>query len=196
VSGGIWHIWGDPRRRFEQWDICEELGAQFNPDSVGYAFRLASFATPLEYVRLAIEPLRLGFAGSEIALKIAQRYGAGVPCTSTSEHYDHPLEHPQTEKYVSNENPVGFRSVYDEVDRYAEALAMVNQRSRNINRHVVGVVNSYGPLSRPNDGRVIYNGWTVRLLNSMLRDILPKQTTCSRCGSLKASMAQRNPIRR
>jgi len=147
------HLANEPRFRFELRDIC----LPFDPGPVDYVFNLASPASPPEYLRLAIETLRVGSVGTENALEIAARYGAGFLHTSTSECYGDPLVHPQTEDYWGNVNPVGPRSVYDEAKRYAEALVMAYHRSRGVNTHLVRIFNTYGPRLHPSDGRVISN---------------------------------------
>jgi len=147
------HLAGEPRFRFEQRDIC----AAFDPGPVDYVFNLASPASPPEYLRLAIETLRAGSIGVENTLEIAAKYGAGHLHASTSECYGDPLQHPQTEDYWGNVNPVGPRSVYDEAKRYAEALTMAYHRSRGVDTHLVRIFNTYGPRLHPGDGRVISN---------------------------------------
>jgi dTDP-glucose 4,6-dehydratase len=147
------HLAGEPRFRFEKRDICEP----FDPGPVDYVFNLASPASPPEYLRLAIETLRVGSAGTESALEIASKYDAGFLHSSTSECYGDPLVHPQSEDYWGNVNPVGPRSVYDEAKRYAEALVMAYHRSRSVNTHLVRIFNTYGPRLHPSDGRVISN---------------------------------------
>ena len=149
----IAHLSGEARFRFEEWDICQPF--DFGP--VGYVFNFASPASPPEYLRLAIETLRVGSAGVENALKIADRYGAGFLHASTSECYGDPLEHPQSESYWGNVNPVGPRSVYDEAKRFAEAIVMAYHRSRGVNTHLVRIFNTYGPRLHPSDGRVVSN---------------------------------------
>lgn len=149
----IQHLAGEPRFRFEQQDICETF--DFGP--VDYVFNLASPASPPEYLRLAIETLRVGSVGTENMLRIAARYGAGFLHASTSECYGDPLEHPQRESYWGNVNPVGPRSVYDEAKRYAEALTTAYHRTRGVNTHLVRIFNTYGPRLHPDDGRVISN---------------------------------------
>ena len=147
------HLAQDPRFRFEERDIC----LPFDPGPVDYVFNLASPASPAEYLRLGLETLRAGSAGTENTLEIAAKYGAGHLHASTSECYGDPLEHPQTEGYWGNVNPVGPRSVYDEAKRYAEALVMAYHRSRGVNTHLVRIFNTYGPRLHPSDGRVISN---------------------------------------
>jgi dTDP-glucose 4,6-dehydratase len=147
------HVNGDRRFRFEQRDICQP----FDPGRVDYVFNFASPASPPEYLRLAIETLRVGSIGVENMLEIAAKYGAGFLHASTSECYGDPLQHPQTEEYWGNVNPVGPRSVYDEAKRYAEALVMAYNRHRGVDTHLVRIFNTYGPRLHPSDGRVISN---------------------------------------
>jgi dTDP-glucose 4,6-dehydratase len=149
----IQHLAGTARFEFRELDICEP----FDPGAVDYVFNLASPASPPEYLRLAIETLRVGSAGTENMLRIAARYNAGFLHASTSECYGDPLEHPQRESYWGNVNPVGPRSVYDEAKRYAEALTMAYHRSRGVNTHLARIFNTYGPRLHPDDGRVISN---------------------------------------
>jgi dTDP-glucose 4,6-dehydratase len=149
----IAHLAAEPRFRFEERDICQP----FDVGPVDYVFNLASPASPPEYLRLAIETLRVGSAGVENTLEIAARHGAGYLHASTSECYGDPLEHPQRESYWGNVNPVGPRSVYDEAKRFAEALVMAYNRSRGVNTHLVRIFNTYGPRLHPSDGRVISN---------------------------------------
>ncbi len=149
----IAHLAADSRFRFEERDICQP----FDVGPVDYVFNLASPASPPEYLRLAIETLRVGSAGVENTLEIAARYGAGHLHASTSECYGDPLEHPQRESYWGNVNPVGPRSVYDEAKRFGEAMVMAYHRSRGVNTHLARIFNTYGPRLRPSDGRVISN---------------------------------------
>jgi dTDP-glucose 4,6-dehydratase len=147
------HLAGEPRFQFEQRDICQP----FDSGPVDYVFNLASPASPPEYLRLGIETLRVGSAGTENMLEIAAKHGAGFLHASTSECYGDPLVHPQTEEYWGNVNPVGPRSVYDEAKRFAEALVMAYHRSRGVDTHLVRIFNTYGPRLHPGDGRVISN---------------------------------------
>ena len=147
------HLKHESRFSFERRDIC----IPFDPGPVDYVFNMASPASPPEYMRLAIETLRVGSVGTENTLEIAQKYGAGFLHASTSECYGDPLVHPQTEDYWGHVNPVGPRSVYDESKRYAEALVMAYHRSRGVNTHLVRIFNTYGPRLHPSDGRVISN---------------------------------------
>src|SRR5271156_2917426 len=149
----IAHLNNEPRFLFEELDICQP----FDPGKVDAVYNMASPASPPEYLKLAIETLRVGSVGTENTLEIAQKYGAAFLHASTSECYGDPLEHPQTENYWGNVNPVGPRSVYDEAKRYAEALTMAYHRSRGVNTHLVRIFNTYGPRLHPGDGRVISN---------------------------------------
>lgn len=151
------HQHGEPRFRFMQWDICQPLPAQEEPNHLDYVFNLASPASPPEYLRLGIETLRVGSIGTDNMLALAERHGAGFLHASTSECYGDPLVHPQTEDYWGNVNPVGPRSVYDEAKRYAEAMVMAYHRNRCVNTHLVRIFNTYGPRLHPSDGRVISN---------------------------------------
>jgi len=147
------HLEDEPRFHFEERDICEP----FDPGHVDYVFNMASPASPPEYLRLALETLRVGSVGTENTLEIAAKYGAGFLHASTSECYGDPLQHPQTEEYWGNVNPIGPRSVYDEAKRYAESLVMAYHRYRGVNTHLVRIFNTYGPRLHPSDGRVISN---------------------------------------
>jgi len=152
-SENLAHLEKDPHFQFEKRDICEA----FDPGPVDYVFNFASPASPPEYLRLPIETLRVGSIGVENMLKIADRYGAGFLHASTSECYGDPLQHPQTESYWGNVNPIGPRSVYDEAKRYAEAVTMAYHRAHGVNTHLVRIFNTYGPRLHPGDGRVISN---------------------------------------
>jgi dTDP-glucose 4,6-dehydratase len=147
------HLAHEPRFSFEERDIC----LPFDPGPVDAVFNFASPASPPEYLRLGIETLRVGSLGTENALRIAAQYGACFLHASTSECYGDPIEHPQSEEYWGNVNPVGPRSVYDESKRFAEAMTMAYRRSRGVNTHLVRIFNTYGPRLHPDDGRVISN---------------------------------------
>ena len=147
------HLANESRFQFQQRDICQP----FDSGPVDYVFNFASPASPPDYLRLGLETLRVGSAGTENTLEIAAKYSAGYLHASTSECYGDPLVHPQTEDYWGNVNPVGPRSVYDEAKRFAEALVMAYHRSRGVNTHLVRIFNTYGPRLHPSDGRVISN---------------------------------------
>jgi dTDP-glucose 4,6-dehydratase len=151
------HLSGESRFRFVEWDICRPLPPDVDTGKLDYVFNLASPASPPEYLRLAIETLSVGSIGTQNMLEIAARHGAGFLHASTSECYGDPLQHPQSEEYWGNVNPIGPRSVYDEAKRYAEALVMAYHRSRGVNTHLVRIFNTYGPRLHPSDGRVVSN---------------------------------------
>lgn len=158
------HLENCPEFSFKEWDICKP----FDPGPVDYVFNFASPASPPEYLRLALETLRVGSAGTENMLEIAARYDAGFLHASTSECYGDPTQHPQSEDYWGNVNPIGPRSVYDEAKRYSEALVMAYNRARNVNTHLVRIFNTYGPRLKPGDGRVISNFMMQALRNQPL----------------------------
>ena len=112
--GNIAHLGTNLASPLKSSDICQP----FDPGKVDAVSNMASPASPPEYLKLAIETLRVGSVGTENTLEIAQKYGAAYLHASTSECYGDPLEHPQTENYWGNVNPVGPRSVYDEAKRY------------------------------------------------------------------------------
>jgi dTDP-glucose 4,6-dehydratase len=175
--GNIAHLKNEPLFTFEERDICQP----FDPGPVDAVYNMASPASPPEYLKLAIETLRVGSVGTENTLEIAQKYGASYLHASTSECYGDPLEHPQTENYWGNVNPVGPRSVYDEAKRYAEALTMAYHRSRGVNTHLVRIFNTYGPRLHPSDGRVISNFVMQALRNQPLTVYGDGQQTRSFC---------------
>jgi len=158
------HLTGHSNFAFQEQDICQA----FDPGRVDFVFNMASPASPPEYMRLGIETLRAGSAGTENALKIAGKYGAGFLQASTSECYGDPRVHPQREDYWGNVNPVGPRSVYDESKRYAEALVMAYHRMQGVDTHLVRIFNTYGPRLHPSDGRVISNLMMQALLGEPL----------------------------
>jgi dTDP-glucose 4,6-dehydratase len=123
--------------------------------TVSHVFHLASPASPIHYLELPIETMRVGSVGTTNALDLAERAGARFVMASTSEVYGDPLEHPQTERYWGNVNPVGPRSVYDEAKRFSEALTMAYRTHRSVDTAIVRIFNTYGPRMRPDDGRAI-----------------------------------------
>src|SRR5439155_8882720 len=116
---------------------------------------LASPASPPAYLRLPLETLAAGSAGTDSALRLAHRDGARFVLASTSEVYGDPQVHPQREGYWGNVNPIGPRSVYDEAKRYAEAVTFAFRRTHGVDTGVVRIFNTYGPRMRADDGRVV-----------------------------------------
>jgi dTDP-glucose 4,6-dehydratase len=147
------HLKDEPRFFFEQIDITQP----FDVGKVDYVFNFASPASPVDYMRLGIETLLVGSAGTLNTLEIAKKYGAGYLHASTSECYGDPLVHPQVESYWGNVNPIGPRSVYDEAKRFSEAAVSAYLRYHGVNTHLVRIFNTYGPRLQPRDGRLISN---------------------------------------
>ncbi len=147
------HLAKEPRFRFEQVDICQP----YDPGPVEFVYNFASPASPVDYIRLGIETLQVGSAGTLQTLEIARRYDAGYLHASTSECYGDPEVHPQVESYWGNVNPIGPRSVYDEAKRFSEAAVAAYRRYHKVNTHLVRIFNTYGPRLQANDGRVISN---------------------------------------
>ena len=147
------HLKNEPRFRLEERDICEP----FDLGRVDYVYNFASPASPPDYLRLGVETLLVGSAGTLNTLEMARKYGAGYLHASTSECYGDPLVHPQVESYWGNVNPVGPRSVYDEAKRFSEAAVAAYHRYHGVNTHQVRIFNTYGPRLNPSDGRVISN---------------------------------------
>jgi dTDP-glucose 4,6-dehydratase len=117
----------------------------------------ASPASPVDYLELPIQTLKVGSLGTHKALGLAKAKGARFLLASTSEVYGDPLVHPQPESYWGNVNPVGPRGVYDEAKRFAEALTMAYRRYHGLDTRIARIFNTYGPRMRPHDGRVVSN---------------------------------------
>lgn len=146
------HLRGNPRFRLIEHDVC----APFDPGGrFDYVLHMASPASPRDYLRAPIETLTVNSAGTKTMLEIARRGGAAFLQASTSECYGDPLEHPQSEEYWGNVNPVGPRSVYDEAKRFAESLTMAYRREYGVNTHLARIFNTYGPRMKLDDGRVV-----------------------------------------
>jgi dTDP-glucose 4,6-dehydratase len=148
----IAHLIG--RRGFRMVE-CDITGFVHIPGDVDLVLHLASAASPVDYLKLPVETLKVGSLGTLHALGLAREKKARFVLASTSEVYGDPLRHPQREDYWGNVNPVGPRSVYDEAKRYAEALTTAYRNSRGVDTGIVRVFNTYGPRMRPYDGRAI-----------------------------------------
>ena len=135
-------------------DISESIFLDENLDGV---LHFASPASPVDYLNLPIQTLKVGSLGTHNSLGIALAKGARFLLASTSEVYGDPQIHPQPETYWGNVNPVGVRSVYDEAKRFAEAMTMAYHRYHRLDTRIVRIFNTYGPRMRPHDGRVISN---------------------------------------
>jgi dTDP-glucose 4,6-dehydratase len=124
-------------------------------EPVDFVYHLASPASPIDYLRLPLQTLKVGSYGTHNALGLAKWKRARFLLASTSEVYGDPLVHPQPETYWGNVNPIGPRGVYDEAKRYAEALTMAYHRQQGVDTCIVRIFNTYGPRMRPHDGRAI-----------------------------------------
>lgn len=120
-----------------------------------YIFHFASPASPIDYLELPIQTLKVGALGTHNALGLAKTKGARLLLASTSEVYGDPLVHPQVESYWGNVNPIGPRGVYDEAKRFAEALVMAYHRYHGVDTRIIRIFNTYGPRMRPKDGRIV-----------------------------------------
>jgi len=126
-------------------------------DKIDYIFHLASPASPIDYLELPIQTLKVGALGTYNMLGLAKEQKARFLLASTSEVYGDPLVNPQAETYWGNVNPIGPRGVYDEAKRYAEAITMAYHRYHGVDTRIVRIFNTYGPRMRANDGRVVPN---------------------------------------
>lgn len=146
------HLFGRPGFVFERYDVTNHVHV---PGRVDFVLHFASPASPIDYLELPIQTLKVGSLGTHKALGLAKAKGARFLLASTSEVYGDPLIHPQPEEYWGNVNPVGPRGVYDEAKRFAEALTMAYQRYHGVHTRIVRIFNTYGPRMRARDGRVV-----------------------------------------
>ncbi len=148
----ISHLGGNPNFKFIEQDVTEFI---FLDGPVNYVWHFASPASPIDYLELPIQTLKVGSLGTHKALGLAKNKKARFLIASTSEIYGDPLEHPQTEDYWGNVNPIGPRGCYDEAKRFAEALAMAYHKEHGVATRIVRIFNTYGPRMRLHDGRVV-----------------------------------------
>ena len=148
----ISHLGGNPNFKFIQQDVTEFI---FLDAPVNYVWHFASPASPIDYLELPIQTLKVGSLGTHKALGLAKNKNARFLLASTSEIYGDPLVHPQTEEYWGNVNPIGPRGCYDEAKRFAEALTMAYHKEHAVQTRIVRIFNTYGPRMRLNDGRVV-----------------------------------------
>ena len=157
----IAHLMGNERFSFLRHNISEFTYVSGALDGV---LHFASPASPVDYLELPIQTLKVGSLGTHNALGIALAKKARFFLASTSEVYGDPLVHPQPESYWGNVNPIGPRGVYDEAKRFAEAITMAYHRYHGVDTRIVRIFNTYGPRMRPRDGRVVSN-FIVQALN-------------------------------
>ncbi|CAG1012569.1 MAG: SDR family oxidoreductase [Anaerolinea sp.] len=150
----IRHLMGRPDFTFIQQDISEPYTLEGELQAI---LHFASPASPIDYLKLPIETLRVGAMGTYHTLEIARQKGARLLLASTSEVYGDPLVHPQPEGYYGNVSSTGPRSCYDEAKRYAEAMVMAFQRTHGIDTRIVRIFNTFGERMRLEDGRVVPN---------------------------------------
>jgi len=153
-SENIAHLAGNPRFKFIKHNVVEYLFVEGTVDAV---LHFASPASPIDYLEMPIQTLKVGSLGTHKALGLAKVKNARFLLASTSEIYGDPLVNPQPETYWGNVNPIGPRGVYDEAKRFAEAMTMAYRRYHNMDARIVRIFNTYGPRMRPNDGRVVSN---------------------------------------
>lgn len=148
----IAHLFGNDNFTFVKHDVTNFIHV---PGKVDYILHFASPASPIDYLKLPIQTLKVGSLGTHKALGLAKEKNAVFLLASTSEVYGDPLVHPQNEDYWGNVNPVGPRGVYDEAKRFAESLTMAYHRYHGLQTRIVRIFNTYGPRMRLNDGRVL-----------------------------------------
>tara|TARA_B100001057_G_scaffold451716_1_gene495028 strand:- start:516 stop:1487 length:972 start_codon:yes stop_codon:yes gene_type:complete len=146
------HLNSNSDFEFKKIDIIHDFKID---DSIDYILHFASPASPIDYLQIPLETLRVGSLGTENILKIALKNKARVLIASTSEVYGDPLEHPQNEEYCGNVNPVGPRGVYDEAKRFQEALTTAYHTYHGLDIRIARIFNTYGSRMRVNDGRAI-----------------------------------------
>ncbi len=148
----IEHLFGKKNFRFVQYDVTNFVNV---PEEVQYVFHFASPASPIDYLKLPIQTLKVGSLGTHKALGFAKAKKARFFLASTSEVYGDPEIHPQVEEYWGNVNPVGPRGVYDEAKRFAEAMTMAYHRFHGVETRIIRIFNTYGERMRIEDGRAI-----------------------------------------
>jgi dTDP-glucose 4,6-dehydratase len=148
----IAHLFGNENFTYVKHDVTNFI---YVPDRVDYILHFASPASPIDYLKLPIQTLKVGSLGTHKALGLAKEKKARFLLASTSEVYGDPVVHPQKEDYWGNVNPIGPRGVYDEAKRFAEAITMAYHRYHGVDTRIVRIFNTYGPRMRLDDGRVL-----------------------------------------
>jgi dTDP-glucose 4,6-dehydratase len=171
-------LFGNPDFEFIRYDVTNYINISGRLDAV---LHFASPASPIDYLKIPIETLKVGSLGTHKALGVARAKGARFLMASTSETYGDPLVNPQPETYWGNVNPVGPRGVYDEAKRFSEALVMAYHRYRNVDTKIVRIFNTYGPDMRLNDGRAVPAFMTQALTNTPITVFGTGKQTRSLC---------------
>ena len=153
-TANIEHLAGNEGFRFIKQDVTEYLYVEGDLDAI---LHFASPASPIDYLELPIQTLKVGALGTHKTLGLAREKNALYLLASTSEVYGDPLEHPQAEDYWGHVNPIGPRGVYDEAKRFAEAMTMAYHRYHGLDTRIARIFNTYGPRMRLEDGRVVPN---------------------------------------
>jgi dTDP-glucose 4,6-dehydratase len=148
----IEHLMKLPQFEFYHHDVSKFVHV---PGRLDYIMHFASPASPIDYLKIPIQTLKVGSLGTHNLLGLAKAKNARILVASTSEVYGDPMVHPQTEEYWGNVNPIGPRGVYDEAKRFQEAITMAYHRFHNVETRIVRIFNTYGPRMRLNDGRVL-----------------------------------------
>ncbi len=148
----IEHLFGHPNFEFIKHDVSKYIHV---PGEIHYILHFASPASPIDYLKIPIQTLKVGSLGIHNCLGLARAKGARLLIASTSEVYGDPTVHPQPESYWGNVNPVGPRGVYDEAKRFQEAMTMAYHTYHGLETRIVRIFNTYGPRMRLNDGRVL-----------------------------------------
>ncbi len=151
-TNNISHLAGNDNFSFVKHDVTNYI---FLPGKVDYILHFASPASPIDYLKLPIQTLKVGSLGTHKALGLAKEKDARFLLASTSEVYGDPAIHPQPESYWGNVNPIGPRGVYDEAKRFAEAITMAYNRYHNLDTRIVRIFNTFGPRMRLDDGRAL-----------------------------------------
>ncbi|MEN8193412.1 MAG: UDP-glucuronic acid decarboxylase family protein [Bacteroidota bacterium] len=148
----IEHLLSNEKFKFVKHDVTDFIHV---PDNIDYVLHFASPSSPIDYLKLPIQTLKVGSLGTHKALGLAKEKKAVFLLASTSEVYGDPEVHPQSEDYWGNVNPIGPRGVYDEAKRFAEAMTMAYHRYHNVETRIVRIFNTYGPRMRVDDGRAL-----------------------------------------
>lgn len=148
----IEHLFPNKHFEYHHHDVSKFVHVAGNLD---YILHFASPASPIDYLKMPIQTMKVGALGTHNLLGLAKEKGARMLIASTSEVYGDPLEHPQKEEYWGNVNPIGPRGVYDEAKRFQEAITMAYHNFHGVETRIIRIFNTYGPRMRVNDGRVL-----------------------------------------